>query len=442
MPSPESNPSWAEANPGGLFGGLFRGWVQPTLVIAVTPPLAILFWMVATEFDGSVLAFAQQIDLERLRALWPSPSWWAVGVLAAWTALQALLLVVVPGKESLGPPTPAGEQPRYKLNGIAVWAITHLGIVGAAMAGWIRPALIYDRFGEILWTSILLSLVICALLYLKGRFAPTGKDTSISKNPIWDYWNGVELHPTLLGMQLKQLINCRVSMMGWSVLLLCWAHKQMELTGSLHWAMGVSVGLQVVYLFKFFWWEDGYFRSLDITHDRFGYYLFWGLMAWVPSLYTLATMCLVQRTTDISPVVAILIAVFGLVAIAVNYAADRQRQVVRATNGEATVWGKPPVLIQAKYTTEDGEERTSLLLASGYWAVSRHFNYIAELALAAAWTLPAGFGLLLPWSYVIFLTILLTDRARRDEVRCANKYGTYWEEYCKVARWRMIPGIY
>ena len=165
-------------------------------------------------------------------------------------------------------------------------------------------------------------------------------------------------------------------------------------------------------------------------------------MAWVPSLYTLATMCLVQRTADISPLVAILIAVFGLVSIAVNYAADRQRQVVRATNGEATVWGEPPVLIEASYTTEDGEQRTSLLLASGYWGISRHFNYIAELALAAAWILPAGFGLLLPWCYVIFLTILLTDRARRDEKRCANKYGSDWDSYCEVARWRMIPGVY
>jgi len=442
MTTPTPSKSWAEANPGGLFGSVFRGWIQPTLVIALTPPLAVLFWLWATEFDGSVLAFIQQFSVQGLLDLWPSPSWWAVGVIAAWTAVQWLLLVVVPGKKALGPVTPAGEQPPYTLNGVACWAITHVAVVGGTMMGWIRPALIYDRFGEILWTSILLSLVICALLYVKGRVAPTGKDTSVSANPIWDYWNGVELHPRLFGVELKQLINCRVSMMGWSVLLLCWAHKQIELTGSLHWAMGVSVGLQVVYLFKFFWWEDGYFRSLDITHDRFGYYLFWGLMAWVPSLYTLATMCLVERTTDISPAVAIAIAIFGLASIAVNYAADRQRQVVRATNGDTTVFGKPPVLIEASYTTEDGEERTSILLASGYWAISRHFNYIAELALAAAWTLPAGFGLLLPWSYVIFLTILLTDRARRDDVRCANKYGADWEKYTAVAKWKMIPGVW
>ena len=363
-------------------------------------------------------------------------------MIVGWTALQGLLLVLVPGREHLGPPTPAGERPRYKLNGVAVWLGTHAAIVGGAGAGWIRPAVIYDRFGELLWTSSLLALLVCALLYLKGRIAPSGKDSSFSSNPIWDYWNGVELHPRLFGMQLKQLINCRVSMMAWSALLLCWGAKHIELHGSLGWAIGTSIGLQLVYIFKFFWWEDGYFGSLDITHDRFGYYLFWGLMAWLPSLYTLATLCLVTPADALHPAAAVAIAAFGLAAIAVNYAADRQRMVVRASGGKAPVWGKPPALIEATYTTEDGEQRTNLLLASGWWGISRHFHYVAELALALAWALPAGGSRLLPYSYVIFLTILLTDRARRDERRCAAKYGASWEEYRSAVRWRMIPGLY
>ncbi len=323
-----------------------------------------------------------------------------------------------------------------------VWIGTHAAVIGATYAGWIRPAAVYDRFGEVLWTSSLLALAICVLLYVKGRVAPSGADTSFSNNPIWDYWHGVELHPRIFGLQVKQLINCRVSMMGWSVLLLCWAHKHIELHGSLGWAMGTSVGLQLVYILKFFWWEDGYFGSLDITHDRFGYYLFWGLMAWLPSLYTLATLCLVLPADGLSPLAAVAIWAFGLGSIAVNYAADRQRMVVRASGGTATVWGKAPVLIEATYTTEDGTERTNLLLASGWWGISRHFHYVAELALAASWALPAGFSHLLPWSYVIFLTILLTDRARRDEKRCAAKYGASWERYRAAVRWRMVPGIY
>ncbi len=144
----------------------------------------------------------------------------------------------------------------------------------------------------------------------------------------------------------------------------------------------------------------------------------------------------------LSPLAAVAIWAFGLGSIAVNYAADRQRMVVRASGGTATVWGKAPVLIEATYTTEDGTERTNLLLASGWWGISRHFHYVAELALAASWALPAGFSHLLPWSYVIFLTILLTDRARRDEKRCAAKYGASWERYRAAVRWRMVPGIY
>jgi 7-dehydrocholesterol reductase len=40
-------------------------------------------------------------------------------------------------------------------------------------------------------------------------------------------------------------------------------------------------------------------------------------------------------------------------------------QVFRATNGKALVWGKPPQMIAAKYSTGDGKQKTSLLLASG-----------------------------------------------------------------------------
>lgn len=40
-------------------------------------------------------------------------------------------------------------------------------------------------------------------------------------------------------------------------------------------------------------------------------------------------------------------------------------QVFRATHGKAQVWGQAPSFITAKYTTGDGQEKTSLLLTSG-----------------------------------------------------------------------------
>lgn len=40
----------------------------------------------------------------------------------------------------------------------------------------------------------------------------------------------------------------------------------------------VSVILQLVYITKFFHWEMGYMNSMDIQHDRAGYYLCWGCL--------------------------------------------------------------------------------------------------------------------------------------------------------------------
>jgi len=39
-----------------------------------------------------------------------------------------------------------------------------------------------------------------------------------------------------------------------------------------------------IYNFKFFLWETGYFNSMDIQHDRAGYYICWGCLVWVPAV--------------------------------------------------------------------------------------------------------------------------------------------------------------
>ena len=132
----------------------------------------------------------------------------------------------------------------------------------------------------------------------------------------------------------------------------------------------------------------------------------------------------------------------GVLSIWINYDADAQRQRFRATNGETTIWGKKPEAIRAPYTTADGQKRESLLLASGWWGVARHFHYVPELALAFFWTVPAGFSHFLPWFYWVFLTILLFDRAVRDDKRCAAKYGEAWDKYKERVRYRIIPYVY
>jgi 7-dehydrocholesterol reductase len=231
-------------------------------------------------------------------------------------------------------------------------------------------------------------------------------------------------------------------MMGWSIMVLSDAAAQIAHHGELSTSMLVAVALQVVYVFKFFVWESGYFQSIDIMHDRFGFYIAWGVCGWLPSVYTISTLYLVDHPFALDLAVAVAIFAAGVVAIYVNYQADAQRQRVRETGGKTKIWGRTPRTIVASYTPADGVPRENLLLVSGWWGVARHFHYLPELALAVAWTIPVGFERGLPWFYVLFLTILLVHRSMRDDDRCARKYGGAWAEYRRLVPWRMLPGVF
>ena len=128
------------------------------------------------------------------------------------------------------------------------------------------------------------------------------------------------------------------------------------------------------------------------------------------SVYVSHSLYLVNHSVNLPFSVAAAIFVAGYLAICINYDADRQRAVARATGGDCLIWGRKPDMIRATYTTETGERKSSLLLASGWWAVSRHFHYVPELTAALLWSAPSGFGAFLPYFYFVFLFPLLMDR--------------------------------
>ena len=131
----------------------------------------------------------------------------------------------------------------------------------------------------------------------------------------------------------------------------------------------------------------------------------------------------------------------GVLMIGVNYAADAQRLHFRQQNGNCMIWGKKAEYIVAEYTTDNGKKMTSLLLTSGYWAISRHFHYIPEIMAAALWSMPAGFSVFLPYFYLTFVIILLFDRAFRDDARCHAKYQKHWDKYTERVPALIIPKI-
>lgn len=132
-------------------------------------------------------------------------------------------------------------------------------------------------------------------------------------------------------------------------------------------------------------------------------------------------------------------------------AVNHQKDIVRSSNGKCSIWGKPAQVIRTEYQTSDGKTHKSLLLVSGFWGLSRHFNYVGDLLISTAMCMTCGFGYILPYFYIIYMTILLLQRIERkfnlnnllgDQQRCQGKYGKYWEDYCTKVPYKLIPFVY
>lgn len=168
----------------------------------------------------------------------------------------------------------------------------------------------------------------------------------------------------------------------------------------------------------------------------------WGCLVWVPSVYTSHTLFLCMHPNNLGIPLASLIIFIGVAAIYINYDADHQKEMVRNLRGNCTIWDEQVDVIEAVYRTSEGEEKKSLLLASGWWGVSRHFHYIPEIIAAFCWSVPALFDNALPYFYFVFLVILLTHRSVRDDKRCLEKYGNFWLAYCKKVPYKIVPFLF
>ncbi|ESP05414.1 hypothetical protein LOTGIDRAFT_103100 [Lottia gigantea] len=425
--------------------------VIPILLICFVPNLVIFLWFTAVKCNGSYLKMLEVFSgvsvFDGLYSIWSQVrfgSWTTSSILIGYCVYALAMMKLLPGKRVEGPVTPKGNVPVYKDNGFLFY-ITTMGLFAILTVVLKQfgssPTIVYDRFDEVLTTLNIFSFVFCWFLYIKGLFAPSTTDSGTTGNVILDYYWGTELYPRIFGFDIKTFTNCRFGMMVWALLVSIFALKSYELHGFVD-SMFVCATLQLIYITKFFWWEAGYLKTIDIMLDRAGFYICWGCLVYVPGLYTSVSLYNVNQPVHLGPLLTSLFLGMGIVSIYINYQADEQKQQVRYANGNCLVWGKKPEIIRATYRLENGDKKESILLASGWWGLSRHFHYIPEIMLAFCWTIPSLLYNLMPYSYVIFLVILLTHRSFRDDEKCGNKYGVFWREYCQKVPHRIVPGLF
>mmetsp|Transcript_38076 Transcript_38076/g.151154 ORF Transcript_38076/g.151154 Transcript_38076/m.151154 type:complete len:441 (-) Transcript_38076:239-1561(-) len=430
---------------------LVRNYIGPMFIMTWSIPFAILQVYCHIHEGGTISGLIESVSSGRALQIvgeeLQKNGWNAFVMLACFMAFELVLLLGLPGKKYDGPKTIMGHVPKYRDTGLTAYIITLLtAYLISEQLGWFNLAKVYDYYLAAIVEMNLFALVFCLFLYIKGRTFPSSVDNHFDGIFVADYYRGIELYPRIgKHFDIKMFTNCRFGMMTWPLLPLCFAAKQRELYGEISNSMWLSVALQLIYCAKFFYWERGYMGTTDIMHDRGGYYICWGCLCYLPSTYTVHTLFLTKYPYNYSAPVAALIFIAGVLCIFVNYWADYQRMKVRETDGDCKIWGKKAEIIRAEYTeTRDGkrEKKKSILLCSGFWGVTRHFHYVPEILASVFWACPIGHGLILPYFYVIFLTLLLFHRAGRDDRKCSGKYGSYWTEYCKKVPYRIIPYVY
>ncbi|KAJ3560068.1 hypothetical protein NP233_g11079 [Leucocoprinus birnbaumii] len=87
-------------------------------------------------------------------------------------------------------------------------------------------------------------------------------------------------------------------------------------------------------------------------------------------------------------------------------------------------------------------KRGTKLLITGWWGLSQHPNYLGDLVMALAWSLPTLFDTPITYFYVSYFLVLLIHRQRRDDEACQKKYGDDWIKYKKLVPYRIFPYIY
>jgi 7-dehydrocholesterol reductase len=417
-------------------------------IVTLSPVWIVTNWIALERYGGSLQAVARSLLKHGISNFYyaNAPAFSSQALLAylAWVSFQAFLYNRLPGPISQGQMTPAGNLLIYSTNGLLAWIVTHILFVIASIARIIDPAIIARNWEPLLVAVNIYGLLLPAFAMVKAYNAPTHKhDRKFSGSLIYDYFMGIELNPRFgEWFDYKLFYNGRPGILAWTLIDLSWIAYQYQTFGYISKSIVIASFFHFVYVLDFFYNEAWYLKTIDIAHDHFGFYLSYGTTAFLPNIYTLQVQYLGRYPVHLSMFESTLILAIGISAYALFRSVNSQKDIVRATNGKSDIWGKPAEYITTSYTTSDGKTHNSLLLTSGWWGMSRHANYTADLMLSWAMCATCGTTHLLPWTYFFFMSVLLYHRIQRDERRCAKKYGKYWLEYTERVKYKLIPGVW
>uniref|UniRef100_A0A3B3CLW9 7-dehydrocholesterol reductase n=1 Tax=Oryzias melastigma TaxID=30732 RepID=A0A3B3CLW9_ORYME len=386
-------------------------------LLIFAPFIVFYFVMACDQFECSVSEpllqlYRGDVNLLSIWARAPSFTWTAAKIYAIWVGFQVFLYLCVPdvthkfipgyvGGVQDGARTPAGLINKYEINGLQCWLITHaLWFANAHYFHWFSPTIIFDNWIPLMWCTNLLGYAVSTFAFVKAYIFPTNpEDCKFTGNVFYNYMMGIEFNPRIgKWFDFKLFFNGRPGIVAWTLINLSYMSKQQELYGTVT-------------------------NSMILVNILQGLYL-------------------VYHPVQLSDAHALAVLLLGLLGYYIFRSTNHQKDLFRRQDGSCTIWGRKASFIECSYRSADGGLHRSKLLTSGFWGVARHFNYTGDLMGSLAYCAACGFGHILPYFYIVYMTILLVHRCVRDEHRCSSKYGKDWKRYTDAVPYRLIPGVF
>ncbi|UJR16423.1 hypothetical protein I4U23_003325 [Adineta vaga] len=179
---------------------------------------------------------------------------------------------------------------------------------------------------------------------------------------------------------------------------------------------------------EYFYHEYVHLYTFDFIVEYVGFKLVWGCLVFYPFFYPTAIWFPIQSSSLSFSRQILSISIFFLGWI-LSRGANNQKYLFRTKPKEKFLGLIQPISINGR------------LLCSGWWALSRHVNYLGDTLMAVGLSLAIAGGIG-PWLYPLYYVGLFLARERTDFERCRDKYGKDWDEYCRRVPYRIIPFLY
>ncbi|XP_041353367.1 delta(14)-sterol reductase TM7SF2-like [Gigantopelta aegis] len=403
---------------GGVFGVIF-----------------LIFFLPFTVYFINLACGRQRCTLTAMPKI---PGFWcffdrqAALIFFGWLAFQVILFMLPIGHYYCGKPLRSGDRLPYRCNGFHALLIS-MAAFALAVRFDVPLTIVYDKYYQILTTAFLFSVFLSIVLYIRSRYVDNASLSPAGNtgNVIYDFFVGHELNPRINNFDLKFFFEMRPGLIGWVMINFIFVLKAYQDTGTYPVSLLLVTMFQTIYVADAFFFESSVLTTMDIMCDGFGYMLAFGDLVWVPFLYCLQTRYLLDHPTELT-----WYTMCGIAAL--NYIGY---YIFRSSNTEKNLFQKNPYDPRLSHYETIPTASGKKLLVSGWWGMVRKPNYLGDLCMALAWSLPCGLNAL-TYFYPVYFLILLVHRERRDSKESQKKYGSSWDRYCQRVKYRIFPCFY